>query len=206
LAANHAERGVRSEELETKGRSSPVVRRGVPGAGLLSLALAATLAVVLGILVVRTTSSPPTAVPRTPSRPLLLALAPESVRRVEVSRGDQVLRFERTGEGWRLGDGAEGLVPDDRVDQFLRTIAGLERLEQVADPGASLAEFGLDPPRALVVLSAGGESRIAIGERNPALTALYVQVAPDPHVVLVGAVLQWELDKLAALATVRHAP
>lgn len=193
-----------SRGLEEEGRSAPVARRGIPGAGLLSLAVAAALAGVLGFLVVRTPNLPPGNT-GAPSRPLLIAVAPESVRRVEVSRDGWLVRFERTSGGWRFADGDALPVPDDRIDQFVRTIAGLERLEQVADPGASLAEFGLDPPRATVVITADGEKRIAIGERNPALTGLYVQVAPDPHVLLVGAILQWELDKLAALATVRQA-
>jgi hypothetical protein len=193
-------------ERETESRPPRAARRGGPGAGLLSLGIAAALALVLGFLVLQTTNPPPTSTPGVPLRPLLIQLSPGSVQTVELTRGGEVLRFERQGDDWQLRDQGTRLVPDDRVDQFLHTIAGLERLEEVADPGASLAEFGLDPPRTRVVLGAGRDTRIAIGERNPALTGLYVQVAPDPHVVLVGAILQWELDKLEALATVGHAP
>ena len=39
----------------------------------------------------------------------------------------------------------------------------------------------------------------AIGDRNPPLTALYVQVLPSTKIELVGSVLLWEFDKLVAL-------
>jgi hypothetical protein len=166
----------------------------VPGAGIGSLVVVGALAGVLALLVIRSARPPE---PRTAplARGRLLSFSPASIRAVELSRGDQVVRFERSTSGWV--DGNRQAIEDDRVDQFLRTLAEVERLEDVADEQATLADFGLEPPHGTIVLESDVETRIAVGERNPTLTGLYVQVAPDPHVVMVGAIVEWEFDKLS---------
>jgi hypothetical protein len=70
-------------------------------------------------------------------------------------------------------------------------------LTQFVEP--DLAAFGLAPPRATITVRDGGETKIALGDRNPPLTAVYVQVLPAPDVVLVGSIVKWEVDKIAAL-------
>ena len=66
-----------------------------------------------------------------------------------------------------------------------------------ADP-AEPSDYGLGPdtPR-LRVMAAGKELlSLEIGERNPAWTGLYARLAGQREVILVGAVLHWELEKL----------
>jgi len=163
----------------------------------------AVAAALLGYLVLRTERKP--ALPTKGTRPLLVGFAPEGVRAIVLTQKGSVLRLERQGGTWKVAGTADGAIGDDRVDQFLSAISNAEKLDENAGQDASLADFGLDPPRATVVLEGEAATRLAIGERNPALTGLYVQVAPDPRVVMVGSVLAWELEKLTALSTVRPA-
>jgi hypothetical protein len=127
---------------------------------------------------------------------------PKRVRAVELSlRGRKgQFKFIRRDATWTLY-GPEGSVevPADRLDGFLETMSGLTRLVEIAGPEIAPTDFGLDPPRAVVTLRDGRTSMLAVGDRNPPLTALYVQVLPSPTIVLVGSVLLWDLDKLIAL-------
>lgn len=129
---------------------------------------------------------------------------PKLVRYVEVGpRDGAAYSFTRSRETWFLvrQDGAKTEVPSDRLDGFLQTLAGLTRLVVIDDPKLDYAEFGLAPPRAVITVRDGGKGfTIALGDRNPPLTALYVQVLPRSNIDLVGAVLLWEYDKLVALA------
>lgn len=183
--------------LET---GEPASRRGLetPSRGRRLLGLAA-LAAGLGVaafLTVLPRLAPP---PPGPAQPLI-EVAPATLREVEIVRGEARGRFSRTPSGWVLvaGEGGPAVPVDgDVVEGFLRTLAGLSPLAQFEEP--DLAAFGLDPPRGEAVLRDGGELRIALGDRNPPLTALYVQVLPSRAIVLVGSVLRWEFEKLVSL-------
>lgn len=165
------------------------------------IAVLAAVAALLGAIVVVTVLPHAFAPPARKGEPFL-RFAPKSVRRVDVvPREGAPYSFARKNGGWTMsGAGGETEVPADRLDGFLETLAGLTRLVVIDGPGESPADFGLAPPRAVVTLHGDTDLAIAIGDRNPPLTALYVQVLPRTNIVLVGAVLLWEFDKLAALA------
>jgi hypothetical protein len=69
--------------------------------------------------------------------------------------------------------------------------------------GDDVADYGLDAGAATLSVSAGGIDalRLRIGDRNPAWTGVYVQSSESDEVVVVGALLHWELEKLRAMAT-----
>jgi hypothetical protein len=173
------------------------------GAGppLRRIAVLAAIAALLGVIVVVTVVPHAFAPPKRPGEPFL-HFDPKRVRRIDVApREGAPYSFARKDGGWTMsGRGDASEVPADRLDGFLETLAGLTRLVVIDEPGQNPADFGLAPPRALVTLHGDGDVAIAIGDRNPPLTALYVQVLPRTNIVLVGAVLLWEFNKLAALA------
>ena len=168
----------------------------------------AVVAGLLGLAVIRLVlpllDPPPAALPSVP----LLAIDPAQVRELVVTRGGVTGRLAREGSGWkRIGtpDGGTA-VQAEPIEGFLRTASTLGRLGEFVE--TDLPAFGLDPPRGEVELIGPDSSTIRIGDRNPPLTALYVQVLPGADIVLVGSVLLWEFDKLAALVpgqTVREA-
>ena len=100
-------------------------------------------------------------------------------------------------------------ITDGRVGEFLSSLGGLVRLVDIGTAAeVSLSEFGLSPPgdRVLLEDGDGGRTEILLGDRNPPLTGIYVEVMPGGDVVLVGAVLLLEIDKLAALASSEATP
>lgn len=167
------------------------------------VAMLAVATVVLAV--VAAAMALPRLAPPAPTREgdLLFSFEPRRVRTVEVLvRGRKgSYEFSRRDRTWTLrgpGGGVEE-VPADRLDGFLDTLAGLTRLVEISGPEIHLADFGLEPARAVVTVRDGRGFMFAIGDRNPPLTALYVQVLPSTNIVLVGSVLLWEFDKLAAL-------
>ena len=165
---------------------------------LVMAAVAAALAVAVALTVLPGLAPP---VPTRVGQPLV-DLDPKAVSQVEVTpREGTPYSFARRGGGWVLVRPAGAVeVPADRLDGFLQTLAGLTRLVEIGEQDVDPAEFGLAPARARVVLRNGKEVTFAIGDRNPTLTGLYVQILPSSKIVLVGAVLLWEFDKLAVLA------
>lgn len=186
--------------------SSPVASgdtQGVP-APTRRILLLATVALGLGVIALFTVL--PGLAPPLPERggERLLDLDPKLVRHIDVlPRDGAPYSFSRRDRTWTMSaQGREVEVPSDRLDGFLETLAGLTRLVVIDEPGVSLspADFGLEPPRAVVTLRDGRVRSVALGDRNPPLTALYVQVWPETNIVLVGSVLLWEFDKLVALS------
>jgi hypothetical protein len=128
----------------------------------------------------------------------LVAIEPAAVDEVGVWSDAVEARLTRGAGGeWALsGPGITGgrTIDGETVEAFLDVVRRVPRLTQFVDP--DLSAFGLAPPRGRVAIRDGGETTLAIGDRNPPLTALYIQVMPAPDVVLVGSLVLWEFDRL----------
>lgn len=174
---------------------------GVP-APLGRILVLAAIAALLGLVALVTVL--PALTPPLPDRggETLVQLDPKRVRQIDVlPREGAPYSFNRRHQTWTMSaQGREAEVPADRLDGFLETLAGLTRLVVIDGADANLAEFGLAPPRAIVTIRDGRVLSLAIGDRNPPLTALYVQILPEANITLVGSVLLWEFDKLVALS------
>ena len=158
------------------------------------LAAAAALVAVVGLD--RTPIVPQRPLPTSDTPPLLDAPV-GSVSRVEWERDGERLTLVRTPTGWH--DAAGHPWPADVVDVALDALASLHPHTVVADESVDLAQFGLAPAaERLRVLDGTGRELVAmdIGNRNPAWTGSYARRAGRAEVLLVGAVLRWELDKL----------
>jgi hypothetical protein len=162
--------------------------------GTLLLAIAAAL--VGGLLVIdlrRAPSAPPAEV-----APLLEH--PDAAAAVEIGTAGDAVEFARGPAGWavRAGAGNAAYVPD--LLEALHTLRPLAEVEATpADPAA----YGLDTTaRRLRVVGDGGASLLAleVGATNPARTAVYARRGGRPEVILVGALLRWELDKVSPAA------
>lgn len=176
----------------------------VPGADVPLRRLAILAAIAIALAGLAAALALPKLAPPAPTQSgeRLFSFEPKRVRAVEISlRGRKGLyEFIRRDGTWTLyGPEGKAEVPGDRVVGFLETLAGLTRLVEISGPDVRLPDYGLDPPRAAVTVRDGRGIMFAIGDRNPALTALYVQVFPSANIQLVGSVLLWEFDKLVAL-------
>lgn len=113
--------------------------------------------------------------------------------------GREPLRLARAADGtW-----TEGVVPD-----VLDGIASLEVLAVVDAAPADLQSYGLGPDaaRLRVLDGASALATVEIGAMNPAETAVYVRRQGEPSVLLVGALLRWEIEKLRRVVSTTSAP
>jgi hypothetical protein len=127
----------------------------------------------------------------------LLTVPPGAVARVALEeRGARLtaVRHDRQwvderGRSWR-GDAVNGLVD---------TLRSLRPVMVVESDPAEPSEYGLGPDAPRLEVSADdGKPVLAleVGETNPAATGVYARVAGRREVVLIGALVRWELDKL----------
>jgi len=133
--------------------------------------------------------------------PALLGVPATAVARVDVDGKDGPLAALRGPDGWKGPDGHPW--PGDAVDDLLETLASLPPLMVVDPDPHAPGDYGLGDGAARVEMHAADGRRLLgleVGERNPAWTGVYVRRAGEPEVMLVGAVLAWELEKVRAAA------
>lgn len=138
----------------------------------------------------------------TPDTPPLLTVPAAAIARLEWTRGAERLTLVRSSAGWH--DAAGHSWPTDVVETVLEALASLHPHTVLAGEAANLAEYGLVPAEERLVLSDdGGATLLAmdVGNRNPAWTGYYARREGRDEVLLVGALLRRELDKLRS---VRH--
>jgi hypothetical protein len=163
-------------------------------------ALLAVLAILLGYLWLaelgprREAASAPSAPPLLPVPPAAVAAVKleEHGRRMSAVRHEGAWLDER-GRPWR----------DDAVASLVDVLGTLRPVMVVASDPQEPDEYGLGPTAPRLEVTAGdGQPVLALelGARNPAWTGLYARRAGGHEVMLVGALLAWELDKLREAA------
>jgi uncharacterized protein DUF4340 len=150
-----------------------------------TVALAAVLAVLAGYLVL--TRAPD--MPAEDDEPRLTAVLdhPTAVEIVEAGRTVRV---------------------ESGFDDLVAGLASLQILG-VIDPDPSdpsLYGFGADAVQLRVLSGTEQLVGIEIGAMNPAETGLYVRRFGNPRVLLVGALLRWELEKVRRVASATTVP
>ena len=122
----------------------------------------------------------------------LVAFDPGDVVGVQLQRMDQTRSVHRQNGTW------EGIDDPAAINDFLHTLAELPVLMDISPSDRDLAEFGLAPPVGVIVLHTDTDHPLVlqIGNRNPATTGVYVRTGENGTVVLAGALIEWEFDKL----------
>jgi hypothetical protein len=97
--------------------------------------------------------------------------------------------------------------PSDAAD-LIDGLASLEVLDVVEDRPSDPSTYGLgaDALRLRVASDAGELVALEVGATNPAETAVYVRRIGSAPVLLVGALLRWELEKLRRVASTTSPP
>jgi len=131
-----------------------------------------------------------------PAPPMPLLAEPVSaVARVELADNERRIALLRHGDAWADADGRACDGAGDVIDALraLRPLSVVDAAPRAPD------DYGLGAgARHLRLVATDGRPllELDVGDRNPAWTALYVRRAGAPEVLLVGAQLAWELDKL----------
>jgi hypothetical protein len=162
-----------------------------------TLALGVVLVALVTYLRFTAPSDGPTTTTETIVEPPLLRVDTAQVSRLELDAGGQRLTLVQTPDGWADATGRRwpSSVPTDLLDALttLRPIA-------MVDPMPSdIRDYRLGPDATRLRVIDRADHLVLgleIGGRNPAWTGLYARRDGDPGVVLIGALLQWELDKL----------
>lgn len=152
--------------------------------------------VVLAALVWVTTPGPETL---EPPRGLLDVESRGRVARLEWEDADRRIELARDERGWADAEGRR--FESGEVDDLLGALETVQPMTTIVAEGDA-AGYGLAHPRRLRLLDAQRRVLldVAVGRRNPAATGLYVRLNGSPEVVLVGALLDWELAKLSRAA------
>lgn len=129
----------------------------------------------------------------------LLGTTADAAQRLELSGGgrDEVLA-ERHADTWA----------PVQADDVIVALATLRPLDVVADAPADPAAygFGSGATRLRVLGDTSVLLDLEIGTPNPAGTAVYVRRFGQPSVLLVGAVLRWEVEKLRRAVSATREP
>ncbi len=126
----------------------------------------------------------------------------ESVTRIALLFEGRRIECQRATDGWKQT--ATGThIPPDAIEDFLTNLKKLINLGAVEGVGTQLSEYGLQPPTAQITLQVEGEGTrtLTLGKHNPVQTSLYAQINESPEVVLVGAVVLWDMRKLVTAAS-----
>ena len=133
---------------------------------------------------------------------VMAEVPPERVSEVVVSQGARRWRFARTGgNAWTSAEAKSPLDEETRARlesglHFLHVSAAQRVMAREELSGTPLADLGLDPPRFIVSVRAGGAEPITVefGGLNPQGLARYARVRGRSEIVLlpsfVGA--PWE--------------
>jgi hypothetical protein len=124
----------------------------------------------------------------------VLATAPESIRRVEISRGSEQVSLVRTGDTtWTTADGVPVDVETGRkvsmAVQMMHTSAPTRLLSAEELEGIDLAGFQLESPRVVASLYAAAQEApltTRFGARNPDGYMQYMTVDGRPGIYLVS--------------------
>jgi len=108
--------------------------------------------------------------------------------RVDVTQAGSTVTLVRRDDRWE----------DAQAADFLQALAGLRVLGVIDDAPADPGLYGFDAGSARVRVLDGTEPALdlEIGAPSPAGTGVYVRRFGERRVLLVGALLRWELEKV----------
>lgn len=123
----------------------------------------------------------------------LLQFDPADVVALRLRHDDVDVSARRTEDGWSPPLDAA------RVDDFLHSMTEMGRVMEFSPADGALKDYGLDLPATVLELSVRHRETpliLEVGNQNPAATGVYVRVDRDGPIILGGALITWEIDKL----------
>lgn len=123
----------------------------------------------------------------------------DAVQAVTLTRGNESLKFEKTADGklFKVVAPPNGFAPQDLMNALVALFVDAKDVEIVSDTSDDLAQFGLDHPKAEVLIETPGGAppiRLIFGSDNPTHTAVYAKIESSPKVFLLGRNLEYYQD------------
>jgi hypothetical protein len=135
--------------------------------------------------------------PGGPTGPPILLLHDSDVKRVEIQKADgRTIRCERTGYNWRMVEGVETERWNETIEDFVAYFVSAPEVDKFSDSGLQLSEYGLDTPGYRITITDLTDKpyHLLVGNTTPVGVAVYAKFAESPQVIIVGALLNWELS------------
>jgi hypothetical protein len=139
----------------------------------INLGLAAV--VLLLVLVVWQTPDPSTA----PKRTGITTLKAAEIKSIRIRNSSGEFLLQRQASGWHMSHPYKVAANDFLVDRLLE-IADADSLQRFPAPAEGLAEFGLEPPQAILELDS---TRIQMGSTNPINHHRYLRIGDNVHLI-----------------------
>ncbi|MDR1902309.1 MAG: DUF4340 domain-containing protein [Treponema sp.] len=116
----------------------------------------------------------------------LTSLEQDNVTRIEVP--ESALLLEKGEDGWAVS-GASFAIDQSSIQSILWGLCNIYAERIVEEAPESLTDYGLDAPRAHIVLTTkdGEKVELYAGNKSPSLSSMYVMKAGDPNVYLVSS-------------------
>jgi len=125
-------------------------------------------------------------------------LQADSVKAVSLAGGDETIRLERDGEGWRLAEPIQVAADKGSVDELIGAVGRLDIDETLEGTGARAADFGMEPPRRVVRLLGDGDAELArfeLGAEVAGGSLVYARAPGHPDVFTVSSSIASSLEK-----------
>jgi hypothetical protein len=137
--------------------------------------------------------------PSVEAKPKALEITPDAIERIVVksSNGDTTT-LTKAGEGWRIVSPVTAETDAPAVSGITRDVNRLEIRLVVDEKPTDLKQYGLDPPRAEVMVSTSGDAdpkHLLIGDKTPAGENLYAKLGSDSKVFLIAGSFEDTFDK-----------
>ena len=119
----------------------------------------------------------------------LWTIEPKDVEAITIKRKDDTVKLKRAGDGWEMLEPVKARGSGGAINEMLTGLA-TARVDREIDPNPSQpADFGLEPPAAVVTLEVKGQSApltLAVGGKNPTGVWVYAREGSKPAVVAIG--------------------
>ena len=119
----------------------------------------------------------------------LWTIEPKDVQSLTIKRKDDTVKLKRAGDGWEMLEPVKTRANSGAVNEMVTGLA-TARVDREIDPNPSKpADFGLEPPEAVVTLEVKGQAApltLAVGGKNPTGVWVYAREGSKPAVVAIG--------------------
>ena len=118
------------------------------------------------------------------------------VNSIAISRPNEKIAYEKEADGrrYKLVEPEGKFIPQDLMQAMAQLLVQAKSVEVIATNPKDLSEYGLDSPRAEIVVSGNGHAgpiHIYLGADNPTKTAIYARIEGIPKVFLLGSNLAY---------------
>ena len=128
----------------------------------------------------------------------LLLFEKDSVKTIVFRKPDQTIVLRKEDSGiWHIVSPISTKADVSQVNSILNTLTNAKIERVVADSTANWAAYGLQPPKATLVLEYknGKKDSIIVGDRNATRSYTFVRVNNQPRVVLSSSSLANDAEK-----------